>query len=64
MFKGGIDLTKKKQSLKLPVSFKENIRDLALYNYVLQQKDSLGISTYIKLLIEKDMREKGIWKYD
>lgn len=57
-------MTKKKQSLKLPVSFKENIRDLALYNYVLQQKDSLGISTYIKLLIEKDMKEKGIWKYD
>ncbi|GAA0100836.1 hypothetical protein UT300012_15510 [Paraclostridium bifermentans] len=57
-------MAKKKQSLKLPVSFKENIRDLALYNYVLQQKDSLGISTYIKLLIEKDMKEKGIWKYD
>ncbi|MGL5651207.1 MAG: hypothetical protein ACRDDE_05610 [Paraclostridium sp.] len=57
-------MAKKKQSLKLPVSFKENIRDLALYNYVLQQKDSLGISTYIKLLIEKDMKEKGSWKYD
>ena len=57
-------MTKKKQSLKLPVSFKENIRDLALYNYVLDQKETLGISTYIKLLIEKDMREKGVWKYD
>lgn len=57
-------MTKKKQSLKLPVSFKENIRDLALYNYVLEQKESLGISTYIKLLIEKDMKEKGIWKFD
>ena len=57
-------MAKKKQSLKLPVSFKENIRDLALYNYVLEQKDTLGISTYIKLLVEKDMREKGIWKYE
>lgn len=57
-------MTKKKQSLKLPVSFKENIRDLALYNYVLEQKESLGISTYIKLLIEKDMKEKGVWKFD
>ncbi|MEF9992054.1 MAG: hypothetical protein RRZ84_07165 [Romboutsia sp.] len=57
-------MTKRKQSLKLPVSFKENIRDLALYNYTLEQKDTLGISTYVKLLIEKDMREKGIWKYD
>ena len=57
-------MTKKKQSLKLPVSFKENIIDLALYNYVLEQKDTLGISTYIKLLVEKDMKEKGLWKYD
>ena len=57
-------MTKKNQSLKLPVSFKENIRELALYNYVLEQKDTLGISTYIKLLVEKDMKEKGLWKYD
>lgn len=57
-------MTKRKQSLKLPISFKENLRDLALYNYLLEQKDTLGISTYVKLLIEKDMREKGIWKFD
>jgi len=57
-------MTKRKQSLKLPVSFKENIRDLELYNYVLEQKETLGISTYIKLLIEKDMKEKGLWKFN
>lgn len=57
-------MTKRKQSLKLPISFKENLRDLALYNYLLEQKDTLGISTYVKLLIEKDMKEKGIWKFD
>ena len=57
-------MTKRKQSLKLPVSFKKNIRDLELYNYVLEQKETLGISTYIKLLIEKDMKEKGLWKFN
>lgn len=57
-------MTKRKQSLKLPVSFKENIRDLALYNYILEQKETLGISTYIKLLVEKDMKEKGLWKFN
>ena len=58
-------MTKKKQSLKLPVSFKENIRDLAIYNYLTEDiKDKLGISTYIKMLVEEDMRKKGIWKWD
>lgn len=57
-------MSKKKQSLKLPVSFKENIRDVALYNHILEQKDTLGISTYIKMLVEEDMRKKGKWKYD
>lgn len=57
-------MAKKKQSLKLPVSFKENIRDIAIYDYILGQKDTLGISTYIKLLVEKDMRSKGLWKWD
>lgn len=57
-------MTKRKQSLKQPISFKETVRDLALYNHLLEQKDKLGISTYMKMLIEKDMKEKGLWKYD
>ena len=58
-------MSKKKQSLKLPVSFKENIRDIAIYKYLTEEiKEKLGISTYIKMLVENDMRNKGIWKYD
>lgn len=57
-------MTKRKQSLKQPISFKENVRDLTIYNYLLEIKDTLGISTYVKILIEKDMKEKGLWKYD
>lgn len=50
----------RKQSLKLQVSFKESIRDLEIYNYLLDEiKDTVGISTYIKLLIQKDMQEKN-----
>lgn len=46
---------KRKQSLKLQLSFKENVRDLDLYNFLIEDiKDTLGISTYIKMLIEKD----------
>lgn len=45
----------RKQSLKLQLSFKENIRDLSIYNFLIEDvKDTLGISTYIKMLIEKD----------
>nr|WP_195365947.1 hypothetical protein [[Eubacterium] tenue] len=57
-------MTKRKQSLKQPISFKETVRDLAIYNYLLEIKDTLGISTYVKMLIEKDMREKGLWNHD
>ncbi|MBP3905531.1 MAG: circadian clock-controlled protein [Peptostreptococcaceae bacterium] len=45
----------RKQSLKLQISFKENYRDLDLYNFLNDEiKDTLGISTYLKMLIEKD----------
>ncbi len=46
---------KRKQSLKLQISFKENTRDLDLYNFLIEEiKGTLGISTYIKMLLEKD----------
>lgn len=46
---------KRKQSLKLQLSFKEIPRDLEIYNFLIKDvKDTLGISTYIKMLIEKD----------
>ena len=48
---------KRKQSLKLQLSFKENVRDLDLYNFLNDEiKETLGISTYIKLLIENDVK--------
>ena len=47
----------KKQSLKLSISFKENIRDLEIYNFLNEViKDEIGISTYIKILIENDAK--------
>lgn len=55
----------KKKPLKHQISYKENIRDIAIYNYLEEDiKETFGISVYIKMLIEKDMKEKGIWKYD
>lgn len=57
-------MTKKRtQSDKVPMSFKQNERDQKIKKYILSTeiKDSLGTSTYLKLLVEKDMKEKGIW---
>lgn len=49
----------KKQSLKLSISFKENIRDLEIYNFLTENiKDEMGISTYIKMLIKDDMDKR------
>lgn len=49
----------KKQSLKLSISFKENIRDLEIYNFLNEViKDEIGISTYIKMLISEDMKKR------
>ena len=51
---------KKKQSLKLSISFKENIRDLEIYNFLNETiKDEIGISTYIKMLKSEDMKKRN-----
>ena len=49
----------KKQSLKLALSFKENVRDLEIYNFLIEEiKNSIGISSYIKMLIDEDMKKR------
>ena len=51
---------KRKQSLKLQLSFKETVRDLEIYNFLLEEiKGTIGISTYIKMLISEDMKKRN-----
>lgn len=46
---------KRKQSLKQPISFKETVRDLSIYNFLNEEiKETIGVSAYVKMLIEKD----------
>lgn len=43
--------------LRKPLSFKENPRDLLILEFLEQEiKDTIGISVYVKMLIEKDER--------
>lgn len=41
---------------RFQISFKENVQEIELMNYMLEKSNILGISTYIKLLIAKDMK--------
>ena len=51
---------KRKQGHKLQVSFKENMRDLEIYNFLLEEiKGEVGISVYIKMLIAEDMKKRN-----
>ena len=50
----------RKKGPKISLSFKENVRDIKIYNYLIDNiKDEIGISTYIKDLIAKDMKVKN-----
>lgn len=49
--KGGTKVAK----LRKQISFKENARDLEMYNFLEEEiQETLGISTYLKMLIAKD----------
>lgn len=49
----------KKQSLKINISFKENIRDIEIYTFLNETiKEEIGISSYIKQLVYKDMESR------
>ena len=46
------------------ISYKaENIRDKQIAEYIDRMKEGVGISNYLKILVENDMKQKGEWKY-
>lgn len=47
--------------LRIIVNFKNNILEKQLYDYINEQKIE-GKSSYVKKLIYKDMKEKGLIK--
>lgn len=42
---------------------KDNIRDKQISEYIDRMKEGVGISNYLKILVEQDMKNKGEWKY-
>ena len=51
-------MSQSKKGNRFQISFKENIQEVELMNFMLEQSKLIGISTYIKILIEKDMKSK------
>ena len=48
-------MTKKKQSLRIQISFKEKYDDLELYNWILTKASVIGISGFIKSILKEAM---------
>ena len=46
-----------KKGNRYQISFKDNIQELELMDHMLKQSEIIGISTYIKMLIRKDLEE-------
>lgn len=51
-------MSQSKKGNRYQISFKENLQELELMNFMLEQAELIGISSYIKMLIKKDMQEK------
>lgn len=51
-------MSQSKKGNRFQISFKENVQEIELMNFMLDQSKLIGISTYIKILIEKDMKSK------
>ena len=52
-------MSQSKKANRYQISFKENLQELELMNFMLQEAELIGISSYIKMLIKKDMQEKN-----
>ena len=47
-----------KKGNRFQISFKENVQEIEIMNFMIEQSELIGISTYIKMLIKNDMNKK------
>ena len=52
-------MSQSKKGNRYQISFKENLQETELMNFMLEQSKLIGISSYIKLLIAEDMERKN-----
>ena len=52
-------MSQSKKGNRYQISFKENLQEIELMNFMLEQSKLKGISSNIKLLIAEDMERKN-----
>lgn len=52
-------MSQSKKGNRFQISFKENVQEIELMNYMLEKSNIIGISNYIKLLIAKEMEQEN-----
>lgn len=50
-------MSQSKRGNRYQISFKENVQEIELMNYMLEKSSIVGISSYIKTLIAEDMHK-------
>lgn len=50
-------MNNKTDSIRVSISFKENIEEIELYNFLKSQSSLIGYSGYIKMLLKKEMEK-------
>lgn len=49
-----------REDIRISLSFKNNIQEKELYDYVIKKGEIVGISSYLKMLIQKAMLEEKL----
>lgn len=57
-------MAKKSEEIRIPISFKKNVEEIAIYDFIKKESKIIGQSNYIKQLVMEKMKEKGEWYYD
>lgn len=57
-------MAKKSEEIRIPISFKKTVEEIAIYDYIKKESSIMGQSNYIKLLVKEEMKKKGLWIYD
>jgi virulence-associated protein VagC len=52
---------KRSEEVRLPISFKKNAKEIAIYNFIKEESEMIGQSTYIKMLVLEEMKRQGKW---
>lgn len=57
-------VAKKSEEIRIPVSFKKTVEEIAIFDFIKKESRIIGQSNYVKQLVMEEMKKKGEWFYD